>query len=77
MCMGFSPAYMLVYHVHAGHFRPSGTEFKELLATKWVLGTAPRFSGRAAGTLNNWAISPAANPEFQYCLLHRITQPCC
>lgn len=38
----------------------SGTRVTDsLCAAKWVLGIEPRSSGRAASTLNHWAISPA------------------
>lgn len=37
---------------------------RQLWATMWVLGTEPRLSARATGTLNYWAISLALDSQF-------------
>jgi hypothetical protein len=44
--------------------------YGQLWAPMWVLGTKPGLSGRAASSINDWAISPA---PFAFCLLLSIS----
>ena len=56
-----------------GYQIPWTQSYPWLWATTWVLGTKPRFSGRAASDLKLWAISPYPLPthfrKFFNCIL--------